>query len=406
MTGRGLPYGSLAERRGLLRAFAAFGAFWGSWAAVLPDIRDRVGVDDGQLGLALACLALASLPVMPLSGRLVDRLGPRPVLRIALPAFGLAAVLPGLVTAPAALVVALAVMGGASGFLDVAVNTATAGWERLEGQRMMALGHGFFSLGVLAGAVATGLARTAGAGPFNVLLCLGLVISAVGAAQPAYRRSTNAHELEQASGGRRLGPLLWGLGAVVALSFLLEDAVQSWTALHLERDVGAAPWLSGLGVGLFGGLMAAGRLGAHVSQRSGRSQPATRDRDLVAGGGALLAVGVVLLALAPAAWLSLVGTALAGLGVSVLAPTLFSAVGERSAPGRQGADLSAVAGLGYAGFLSGPVLVGLLSGATTLPTALALLGLPAAALAVVGGLLLRPRVIPATSGGAAGRRDP
>jgi len=45
------------ERRGLLLAFVVFGAFWGAWAAVLPAIRQRAGVGDGQLGLALAAVA-------------------------------------------------------------------------------------------------------------------------------------------------------------------------------------------------------------------------------------------------------------------------------------------------------------------------------------------------------------
>ena len=33
------------EKRGLLAAFAVFGVFWGSWAAVLPDVRERAGLD-------------------------------------------------------------------------------------------------------------------------------------------------------------------------------------------------------------------------------------------------------------------------------------------------------------------------------------------------------------------------
>jgi len=82
---------------------------------------------------------------------------------------------------------------------------------------------------------------------------------------------------------------------------------------------------------------------------------------------------------------------LGGLGISVLAPTLLSAVGERSAPGRQGADLALVTTFGYAGFVTGPVLVGLLSSALSLPSALALLAVLAGVMAAAGPwLLARP----------------
>lgn len=115
----------------------------------------------------------------------------------------------------------------------------------------------------------------------------------------------------------------------------------------------------------------------------------TSDAWLVGAGGAVLGAGLVLLALSPSPALVLVGVAVAGAGVSVIAPTLLSAVGARSAHGRQGADLAVVSALGYAGFVLGPPLVGVLSGATTLPTALALLALIALAVAVSGPLALR-----------------
>ncbi|MCW2587533.1 MAG: major facilitator superfamily 1, partial [Frankiales bacterium] len=86
----------------------------------------------------------------------------------------------------------------------------------------------------------------------------------------------------------------------------------------------------------------------------------------------------------------LVGLVLAGAGTSVLAPVLYSAVGSRAAPGRQGADLAKVTALGYVGFVAGPPLVGAVSAATSLPAALGGLALVGAALAVAGPLLLRP----------------
>ena len=369
------------EKRGLLVAFAVFGIFWGSWAAVLPDVRERSGLSDGQLGLALAAVAVAAVPAMPLAGRLMDRYGASRLLPRALLAFAVVTGLLGLAVQPLALVAGLVLLGAVTGALDVVANAATAAWERVEGTRLMAAGHGCFSLGVLGGAALTGVARDHGAGPARVLGTGALVVAVAALAQPPYRLVP----VGDATGDgppRRLAPLLVGLGAVIAGTFLVEDAVGTWSALHLERTLGAPPWMSGLAPGLFAGAMAVGRFGVHWLARPGQ------DARVVRSGAAGLVAGLLVLALAPVPWLALVGAVVAGLGISVLAPTLLSAVGARSVAGRQGSDLALVTTFGYAGFVTGPVLVGLLSSALSLPRALALLAALAAVLGAAGPWLL------------------
>ena len=377
MTGELDP--AVRERRGLLIGFAAFGSFWGAWSAVLPDVRAQAGLQDGELGLALAAIAVAALPAMPLAGRLVDRHGARRLIPVAMGLFAFAALLPGLAEGLLPLVLALLLLGATTGALDVLLNTATASWERLEGGRLMAGAHGCFSLGVLVASVATGVARDLGAGPRTVLGASAGVLALAALSQPAYR-SARAHA--PVTGRRRIGPLLLAFGLLTAASFLIEDAVQAWSALHLERTHDASPWVGGLGPGLFAGAMAAGRFGV---QWLGQ---AVSDSRLVGAGASVLAAGLLLLALGPNPPLVLVGAVTAGAGVGVLAPTLFSAVGARSLPGREGADLALVSATGYLGFVLGPPLVGLLSAATTLPTALALLSVLAGVVAVSGPVAL------------------
>ena len=370
-----------AERRGLLLAFGAFGSFWGAWSATLPAVRAQAGISDGQLGLALGAIALAALPSMPLAGRLMDRHGPRRLLPVALLLFALSTLLPAFAGSLLPLVLALLVLGATTGVLDVVVNTATALWERLERRRLMAGAHGCFSLGVLVASVSAGIARDRGAGPVAILSVTLLVGVVVALTQPTYRAV--APGPTTTGRGMRLAPVLLVLGLFIAGAFLVEDAVQSWSALHLERSLDAPPWVGGLGPGLFAGAMAVGRFGVQWLARPGT------DALVVGAGGSVLTVGTLLLALAPSPAVALVGATLAGAGVSVLAPTLFSAVGERSAPGRAGADLAAVTALGYAGFVAGPPLLGFVSAATTLPTALALLAVLPLLIALVAPLVLR-----------------
>ena len=376
--------GRVAERRGLLAAFAVFGVFWGSWAATLPAVRGQAHVSDGQLGLALGAIALSAVPVMPVAGRLVDRFGPHRALPASLLVFAVVLPLPALTHSLGPLVACLVLLGMGTGSLDVVANTATAGWERVEADRLMSVAHGAFSVGVLVGSASAGLAREAGAGPLPILLTVAVVVFGCGLLQPSYRPAAAADDKQVR--GRRLPWVLVGIGVLSAGAFLCEDAILSWSALHLERGLGAGPAVSGLGPALFAGAMAVGRLsGTQLSRRFA-------DARVMGTAAGLLAVGVLVVAAAPSAPIALGGLLVAGAGTSVLAPVLYSAVGARAAPGRQGADLAAVSVLGYAGFVAGPPLVGAVSAATSLPVALGGLSLVGLALAIGGPLLLSGRM--------------
>jgi MFS family permease len=367
-----------SERRGLILAFLAFGVFWGAWSATLPALRAQTHVSDGELGLALGAIALSAVPVMPVAGRLVDRLGARRVLPATLLFFGLVVPLPALTASLGALVATLVLLGLATGALDVVANTATAAWERLEAVRLMSVAHGAFSGGVLLGSASAGVARELGAGPRPILFVVAVLVLAVAASQPPYRQADREHGPGERAG---LSLVLLGIGLLTAGAFLCEDAIQSWSSLHLERGLHATPAVSGLGPALFAGAMAAGRLAGGLVK--------AREALLVGLAATLLTVGVLVVALAPSPGVALGGLVVAGAGTSILAPVLYSAVGARAAPGRQGADLAAVSVLGYVGFVAGPPLVGAVSAASSLPVALGSLAVIGAALGLGGPLLLR-----------------
>jgi hypothetical protein len=84
-----------------------------------------------------------------------------------------------------------------------------------------------------------------------------------------------------------------------------------------------------------------------------------------------------------------VGFGLLGAGLSCIAPQVFSSAGNRN-PTRAGQAIARVAGLGFLGFVVGPVVIGGTASLIGLPRAL---GIPAVlALAVAAAApALRPR---------------
>ncbi len=52
----------------LITVCAAWGVFWGSWAALLPAVKEQLGASTAELGLALIGTPVGAIPVMALAG--------------------------------------------------------------------------------------------------------------------------------------------------------------------------------------------------------------------------------------------------------------------------------------------------------------------------------------------------
>jgi hypothetical protein len=365
----------VAGRVRVLGGFAAFGVFWGAWGATLPAVQAHAGVDDGQLGIALLCIGAGALVSMRAAGTLVDRWG-APALPATLAAFGAAAALPGLATSTVGLCLALLVVGATSGAVDVAINAEGVRAEAATGRAVLSLAHGTFSACVVGGSLAAGALRSAGAGAELVLVLIGAAVVITAALLVRAPAAGGARASARAS-LRHLPRLLLVLGGLCALGFFVENAWQSWGAVHLESDLDASPALGALAPALFAGAAALSRLGSHAV--AGR----VRELTLLRGGALLGAAGTLLGALAPVPGLALVGIVIAGAGISVCAPVLFSLAGRGADAAVRGAAVSIVTTIAYLGFLVGPAAVGLFANATTLETSLAAVAAVAVALAIL-----------------------
>jgi hypothetical protein len=353
-----------AGRLRVLGGFAAFGAFWGGWGAALPAVQEHAGVSDGQLGVALLCIGAGALLSMRVAGSVLDRWG-APALPAALGVFAAAAVLPGLATSTVGLCAALLVLGATSGAVDVAINAEGVRSEAATGQPVLSLAHGTFSACVVIGSLATGGLRAAGAGAELVLVVVGAVVALVALALARAPAAGGGPSSRQGPSLRHLPRALVVLGALCALAFFVENAWQSWGAVHLESDLDASPALGALAPALFAGSAAAARFGGHGL--AGR----VREVTLLRAGAVVGAAGTLLAALAPVAALALVGVAIAGAGISICAPILFSLAGRGADEAVRGAAVSIVTTIAYLGFLVGPAVVGLLADAATLRASLA-----------------------------------
>jgi MFS family permease len=366
-----------------LASFLAMGLFWGTWAVLVPEIKRVVDAPDGPFGLALLCVGAGSLPAMLIAGRLWTRMG-RALLVVAAVAFGVSALLPLGVSSLLQLALVLAALGASSGALDVVMNAEVSEIEAQTGRRLMYGAHALFSLGVLVASFSTGFIRDAGGDRFTVLPPVAAFFALVAIVGILTRGPGHGAVHVSAPAAAPPSNRRWAipLGIICALSFGMEDALQTWSALHLERTLGATPALGGAGPGVFAVMMFLGRSSGQVLGRwlSGRA--------LVVGGSLMTAVAAVTIATAPSVPVALIGFALGGLGVSVTAPALFARAGRLAGPSQRGAAISTITTLGYMGFLVGPGAFGGIAGATALPTAFVFLAGVAVATGLAGWYVL------------------
>ncbi len=378
-------------------AFAAFGLFWGTWGAALPALRGGAALDEAALGGALLFVGLGALPAMLLTGRAVDRFGARIcglfLLGLAVAGVLMAALGRDLTT----LAAGMALVGATSGAADVAANALAGLAEQRSGRRVIALSHGVFSSFVVLGSLGTGALRAAGADVVVVFAVAAALMSVAGAATLLLGDGPHRPVSPVTSGrGRdlRLALPFVAVGLVGALGFAAENAHQSWSAIFLADELGAAPGLTAMAPATFAVFAALTRFAAGTVTRVPTGV-------LLVGGAAVALVGTLVVSAARSVPPALAGLALAAIGTSVLFPTLLSRATRDVPADRRGRATSAVGTTAYLGFVLGPVVVGVLADAAGLRGAFV-------GVAVLLGAfgLLAPSVTRRAAGGRQSAVDP
>lgn len=359
----------------LALTFVAFGTVDGTWSARLPALKQRLGLDSGELGLVVFAVSCAATVVLPLAGWLAARFGSRPPaafgLVLAAGALTSAAFVPG----EATLAVAAIVLGAGFGIVDVAANADGVALERRLGRHVLSGLHGTWSVGLLAG---SGIAAGAAAASVGVRLnfpavAIGVVLISIVAVPRLLPKADDAAEAHFAFPHREVA-----LPAVLMFcSMFVESAAMSWSAVFLAGPAHASSAVAAAGVVAFSVAMALARFaGDRLLVRWGVAGLARR-------GGALTCAGIAL-ALAgrtPAA--GLVGFALVGVGSAVLVPAIFRVAGT-TARSSAAAGIAAVATAGYAGAVVNGPAIGFFARGVGLTGALGLLGAAGLVIALLG----------------------
>lgn len=368
VSGSGGTADLLAARLAVMFFFLLDGTLLGSWFVRIPEVQRDLGLSNGTLGLALLGTAAGALVTQPLTGWLVARWGSRRITTIGALAQCAALTLPPIASGLVPLIVALVVLGGATGVIDVAMNVQGAAVERRYGRSIMTMFHAFYSLGGLVGALAAGVVASQGIAPAPHLIGAATLfaIGVVCARRPLLPASIDAGA--KGPSFARPSRALARLGAIAFCVVLAEGAMGDWSAVYLRQTLVVSTGLAAGGYAAFSLTMTIGRLaGGWLTAAMGAVT-------VVRLGGALVAAGLGAALLANGSGAALLGFACVGLGLSCSFPVTISAAGR--IPGLSpGAAIAAVNTAGYTGFLVGPPLIGFVAEGVGLRVGLGLLGL-------------------------------
>ncbi|HTI87566.1 MAG TPA: MFS transporter [Alphaproteobacteria bacterium] len=346
----------------------------------LPFFAESLHAAPNEVTLLMTAFSLAQFVAAPLWGRLSDRIGRKPVLVVTL--LGLAAAYVGLAFAHSLLELFAARIFAGLMSGNIAVAQAAAADMSTPAERPKAMGMigAAFGLGFLVGPAIGGVLSGVALGPSQIappafaaasLSTIALILAIV-----LLKESNPAHAERDHKG--RIATLRETfaqprLRVFIVMAFLVPLAfagVESTMALWTERAFGWGARDNGY-LFSFLGLIAVLTQGMVI----GRLSRVASEETLVTAAGSAAAVGLLLVAVAPAFWPAIAGFALIVFGISLATPAIASLVSRSVGASVQGTVMGAshaaqalarIAGPAAAGSLfvtvgpSGPYLFGAL----------------------------------------------
>ena len=356
------PNASRSLRIAIVLLFASNGLSISSWIVHIPLLKERLGLNDEMLGLALLGAGLGSLSTMWISSWLMSRYSSRTIATVSGVLFPLSLLGPAFANSFWSLAISLLALGAANGLMDIAMNSQAALYESLLGRPVMSSFHACWSLSCWFGSFCGSLFL---ATPTSTMIHLP-VIALAGAiltlsadralVQTGPKKQTNSIIVLPTG-------ILAVLGLLCLMVMMSEGAVADWAGVQLRGAYHVSEAASVFGYNAFAFCMTIGRFaGDRLAHGFGR-------RNVIIISAAISAVGLALAALAPGPAIAIIGFGIAGCGMANLVPLLFSLAAARAGAEVEHAT-SSVFATGYIGFLIGPPLVGFISGHTSLPGAL------------------------------------
>ncbi len=346
--------------------FFSAGFCFASWASRIPDIQQKLHLNEAGLGMVLVSLPVGLMVSLPVSGFVVARYGSRHTAIIAALLYAVLLPFLGIVALVWQLVIILFLFGFAGNLLNISMNTQGIGVEALYGRSVMASFHGVWSVAGFSGAAIGTLMLSLIVSPFLHFCIITILVCCLVTVAYKYLLVKDIHSDSKTPVFAKPDSALLKLGLIAFCCMVCEGTMFDWSGIYFVKEVQVPKSLTTLGYVAFMTTMAGGRFtGDWMSVKIGK-------RNMIRMSGLLIAAGLMLAVALPYIVPATIGFLITGLGVSSVVPLVYSTAGK-SGKVAAGVALAAVSTIGYLGFLFGPPAIGLIAGAFGLRWSFALI---------------------------------
>lgn len=353
-----------------------------AWVARIPEIKDAVGVSNGEFGFVFLGATIGAVLGAQVAGRAIHTFGSRPVINLSSFLLPVGLVAMAYSDSATKLFFALMLMGFGYALTDMSVNTQAVVVEKILDHKWMSSFHGMWSLGSFVTTVFGGIMISFLTPKENLIAVAAMSLIAF---IPANLFLLNPREDEHAGDGEEVTEAkipfigksvlpLWAIGLGLIAGMVSEGAASDWGAILLRENMGISKGIYASAFASFALAMITSRfLGDKALEKFGARN--TVRYGGVYGGigwGLCLAIAIPLSSVAtiPALIIVNIGFIFAGLGIGPMFPAFILAASRLKgiAPA---VAISRVGVIGIAGFFIGPTVTGIIAEATSLSWAMA-----------------------------------
>ncbi len=324
-----------------------------TWLLYTPYVLDKLNITESYLGYAFFCMALGAVSSLSISKILIRQYGEGRYTFFS--TIGYSLLIIGAVLAPnlPMLCIVLFFTGAFAGSMDVGMNALAAHIEKKDKVRFISACHGFWSLGFFLGASIGSILMSTLDHPFVhmfLLMCIAQIAHFyyVG---PLRGEKSEIENTEHKGGLSLLKNKRLVSFAIIGLMVMMtEGAIMDWSTLYMSIEIQAPEISWGYALGMFSLFMAIGRfIMDPISDTYGSK--------LIVQAGLVIVIFGVLLVLSGMLTPVLFGYGLIGFGISGIVPEVYR-LSSQISDVEPSDGVATVAGMGYVGFLIGPVLMG------------------------------------------------
>jgi MFS family permease len=346
--------------------FFVCGLAFSSWASRIPEIKEKLNLNDAEFGSVLFAMPIGSLMALPLAGYAVDKFGSRRIVILATIFYLVSMPFLGFVNIGWQLAIALFLFGFGGDLLNISINVQAVGVEKAQNRSFMNFFHAVFSVGFMTGAALGGFLAKISVLPIYHLCAIAFVVLSTGIISYNILLKQDEKPTEPQPLFAWPDKSLMILGIICLCAMLSEGAMADWSVIYYKKILNKPNGFVTAGFTAFSVAMVTGRfLGDRALKKIGLAK-------LLLINSLLLVTGMVV-ALSFSYPIAIIfGFAITGLGLSTMVPLIYSEAGH-SKTMSSGVALSAITTIGMFGFLLGPVIIGYISEFTNLRIALSLL---------------------------------